>query len=1180
MLLYCLAPASLPEAWGPSVPRASQVVLCGTATLGCAPQVATQTFPAAQLAFLFSVNSASSVRSVLILSFFFSVALSAGCGGGPAQPQTLQPPAPQDFSITLSTNSLSLPQGGTSPPVNVSVIGQNGFTGAVQVTLSGLPSAVQSNPPSPFSVAAGANTSVVFGAAPNAGTGSFTITAQAASGALSHSATFALIVQGSAASSLPRTTYVRTDATAAMDDPPGEPRHRRSVYDPATKHLFLANRAMNRVEVFSTTDQPPVEIGERVAQITVPGASSADLSPDGATLWVGTVTQQAVAIDTASLRVASRYTIQSLSPVPNSSFDRPEEILALANGNCLMRLRQSSGVQALPALWNPATNSLTNLSSAVPHGLGAMARTADHAKVIVAANDSSGVLTIFDSNGAVLLGPHTLGNGAIPLVAASPDGSRFAVAFVANGASQLLLLSGSLNQLGAPVPVNARSLTFSRDGKFLYASQNSGVPAISVFDGQSLQQLGQVPDASIQGVPSEIEDADETQLLFGIANRGVSFIDACGTATPGCASQSGTLPSSVPSFAAAPVAQPSEGPAVGGTSTSLAGQNFEPTAQVKFGAQLAGSATVAGTTQIQASSPPSVASGGVNLTAYFPSGWLALTPDAFSYGPQLLDILPNAGTPSGGDTVQIYGYGFGSDASKITISIGGSNAAIQKVENVTSIGPSLGLDTTYPFSLQRITLQTPAGSPGKADLVLTAPSGTVTAPKTFQYLQSVQLYPYPKFPRQADLYKFLLYDQKRHLVYLSGTDHVGVFDLERAVFEPGLTLWCPNQNSPGPCPNAGLRGMALTPDDSQLVVADFGSQNVYLLNPDAPGAVTLVHVAGVPGFAASGPARVAATSTQTVFVGLSGEGGSSGACASCLSQLDLTASPPTIQPAPQPEVTTVVGAPLLQANAAGDRVFLSFATPTGGPVGTWNAASPNHFTTSASKESATDLAVGADGSMFATVAGGAAEIRGLDLTLQSTLASPELESIPGRVAVPGLTLHPTGALIYQPFLTGPTPPESPNSTPAPNLRGGVDILDSHSGRLRLRLFLPEPLAMRSTDIDALHGGFLAVDENGQRIFALTTSGLTVIQLANVPLGIGTVSPAVGAAAGGTALTLRGSGFQTGTTVTIGGKAASVTFKDINTLTVVTPSVNPGPQQIAITNPDGETVALDAAFTAR
>ncbi len=121
--------------------------------------------------------------------------------------------------------------------------------------------------------------------------------------------------------------------------------------------------------------------------------------------------------------------------------------------------------------------------------------------------------------------------------------------------------------------------------------------------------------------------------------------------------------------------------------------------------------------------------------------------------------------------------------------------------------------------------------------------------------------------------------------------------------------------------------------------------------------------------------------------------------------------------------------------------------------------------------------------------------------------------------------------------------------------------------------------MRSTDIDGLHGGFLAVDENGQRIFALTTSGLTVIQLANVPPGIGTVSPAAAPAAGGTTLTLRGSGFQTGSTVTIDGKPASVTFKDINTLTVVTPPLTAGPQQIVITNPDGEILTLDASFTA-
>jgi hypothetical protein len=125
-----------------------------------------------------------------------------------------------------------------------------------------------------------------------------------------------------------------------------------------------------------------------------------------------------------------------------------------------------------------------------------------------------------------------------------------------------------------------------------------------------------------------------------------------------------------------------------------------------------------------------------------------------------------------------------------------------------------------------------------------------------------------------------------------------------------------------------------------------------------------------------------------------------------------------------------------------------------------------------------------------------------------------------------------------------------------------------------------------TDVDGLHGGFLATDENGQRLFAITSSdgtpqhaALNIVQLASVPLGIGTISTTSVPASGGTTLTLRGSGFHSSTTVSINGKAAGVTFKDTNTLTVVTPSLTPGPQRVTVTNSDGETVSLDAALTA-
>jgi hypothetical protein len=397
---------------------------------------------------------------------------------------------------------------------------------------------------------------------------------------------------------------------------------------------------------------------------------------------------------------------------------------------------------------------------------------------------------------------------------------------------------------------------------------------------------------------------------------------------------------------------------------------------------------------------------------------------------------------------------------------------------------------------------------------------------------------------------------------------VDVFDLPAAQFHPaGITP------PGGPPPNAALRGLALTPDASQLVVADFGAQSIYLLNPDA-GTGTKVSVGGVAGFLNSGPARVAATSTQTVFVAISGEG-SSGTCSSCLSQLNLSASPPTVQPAPQPEVTSLTGAPLVQANTAGDHVVLAYDAVPGGPLGMWSAVTPNQFTTSLAKESAIDLAASSDGAIFATRTSTGTEIRNAALTLTAIPSSPEVEQIPGRILVPGLAMHPSGALLYQPFLTGP----APAAPPATGVQGGIDIVDTHNGRLRLRIFLPEPLAALSTDLDALHGSFLAIDETGQRIFALTTSGLTIIQLATVPLSIGTVSPASTPAAGGTTLTIRGSGFQSGATITIGGKNILATFVDINTLTVVIPPLATGPHQIRINSPNGDSYTLDAAFTA-
>lgn len=730
-------------------------------------------------------------QHVSMMFVFLLGAACVGCGGGGSNSSPPPPPPPAaDFTISTSANAINLQQGTTSSALSVSVNAQNGFAASVQITLSGLPNGVQTNPPSPFSLAANSSSPVVLGAAISALTGNFTVTVAGASGNLSHSATLTLTLQAGVVVAFSRTGYARTDAIPSLDDPPGEPPHRRIAYDFANKHVFVANRAANCVDVFSTLDQ------SRAARINVPAATSADLSSDGTSVWVGTATGQIVTIDAVALQIRNRYALAGLFPIPNTIFDRPVEVLSFSNGKEALRLQQPDGSEALLALWDNGGNTPTNLTPAAAplfqNGLGPMARTGDHTKLFVAANDASGEIAIFDGNGAVVVGPQTLGAGTIPLVAANPDGSRFAVVFTLNGITQIILLDGSLLQAGAHVTSAVYGMTFSRDGNFLYVSENAvSPPVITVLDGHDLHAIGQVPDPAIQGVRSEIEESDETQQLFAVANRGVSFLDA---STPGL------LPAAAPAFAPAPSARPAEGTFVGGTPVILSGQNFEATAQVRFGSQFSPAASASGGSQMATTSPASVVNGGVNLSAFFPSGWLAIAPDAFSYGPQILQVLPDAGAKSGGDIVQIYGYGFGSDAGKISVSVGGASATVQNVANVTSIAASLGFDATYPFSLERITLQIPAGPVGKTDISVTSLAGSVSMPKSFQYLQSVQVFP------KAGLFKFVIYDQRRQRIYLSSTDHVDVFDLNATqwLFPPTQPFEPSGLLPPGgPPPNSG-----------------------------------------------------------------------------------------------------------------------------------------------------------------------------------------------------------------------------------------------------------------------------------------------------------------------------------------------------------------------------------------
>jgi hypothetical protein len=83
----------------------------------------------------------------------------------------------------------------------------------------------------------------------------------------------------------------------------------------------------------------------------------------------------------------------------------------------------------------------------------------------------------------------------------------------------------------------------------------------------------------------------------------------------------------------------------------------------------------------------------------------------------------------------------------------------------------------------------------------------------------------------------------------------------------------------------------------------------------------------------------------------------------------------------------------------------------------------------------------------------------------------------------------------------------------------------------------------------------------------------------IPPDITSVSPTSGSVLGGTAITVTGTGFVSGATMTIGGSAATnVTFVNATTLTATTPSHAEGVVDVVVANPVGTSDTLASGYT--
>jgi RHS repeat-associated protein len=93
-----------------------------------------------------------------------------------------------------------------------------------------------------------------------------------------------------------------------------------------------------------------------------------------------------------------------------------------------------------------------------------------------------------------------------------------------------------------------------------------------------------------------------------------------------------------------------------------------------------------------------------------------------------------------------------------------------------------------------------------------------------------------------------------------------------------------------------------------------------------------------------------------------------------------------------------------------------------------------------------------------------------------------------------------------------------------------------------------------------------------------TNGFTYVTPAPAPT-VSSINPTAGTTAGGTPVTITGTNFQAGATVSLGGVAATgVTVTPPNTITATTGAHAAGPVNVVVTNPDSQSGTLANGFT--
>ena len=747
-------------------------------------------------------------RTLLALAVL--VYMSA-CGGGSGGGSQITIGGQPDFSLGLNPTSLSV-SAGSSALVSLSASAVNGFSSQVSVQLTGVPAGVTFSPTS-ITLTSGTPQQVTFTAAASSASSNATVTFTGASGSLSHNTSLSLTVSGNSNGAPVRTRYLRTDATTEYF---GFVNQHWMLYHATTGRYFVSDPSSNQIIVLDAASQTVI------GNIGVPGAFGMDDTPDHSTIYVGTQIGDVYTIDPVSMTVRQRYIAAEIGPYGFAA----SQVLVLADGQVGLigvynGIDGTSGV----ALWNPTDNSAivygglggVGLPCVGPFGsFGGFARTVDRTQILVGGINGGGICEFNPTTGT----SNFQSTGSDLQITTTPDGKSIILPSASGGVvvydSQTLAPSAEFNLLGGAGL--SSGFFVSADSTVLYVPQQTVIYAYSL---QTQQLIGWVPNIYVPltsggfgfgpiGNPYLLA-TDGSGLFAGPMEEGVGFVDVSALQTGPIGTQflNGYL-------------NPATGPALGGTATSW----FDPGTlgtlkSIYFGSQQATKIS-ASSGSINVTSPPGK-SGPTDVYTFTTDGGMQLLPEAFSYGPTILEVTPNMATAEGGQTGYIYGYGFGPTSSNsvppdVQVTVGGVGVAITAFN-----GNAYNL-ASPPFPLQSLAYVVPAGtSGGSVDVRVTTSAGSATASGSLAYLPGIQ-----QFSLASSALAQGIYDPHTNLYYFTDATVLQVFSRTQGAWLNPIVF---------PSSAQRLWGIALSPNGSNMAVSDLENGNIYLLNPATPTSI-------------------------------------------------------------------------------------------------------------------------------------------------------------------------------------------------------------------------------------------------------------------------------------------------------------------------------------------------------